>query len=180
MIHTVVDSPLGPLTLVADDEGRLAGLYMEEQRYRPSEERFGAPLVAGPRPDEGGTEPTPAEAVLAETANQLREYFAGTRRSVDVPQAPRGTDFQRRVWDALARIPYGETRTYAQIADQVGNPAAVRAVGSAIGRNPLCVVVPCHRVVGSGGALTGYASGLERKRRLLDLEHPPTGEMSAS
>ena len=169
MIHTVVDSPLGPLTLVADDEGRLAGLYMEAQRHRPSEERFGAPVVVDPLPE---VEPTPAEAVLAETAGQLREYFAGTRRSVDVPLAPLGTDFQRRVWDVLARIPYGETRTYAEIADQTGNPAAVRAVGSAIGRNPLCVVVPCHRVVGSGGALTGYAGGLERKRRLLDLEDP--------
>ena len=176
MIHTVVDSPLGPLTLVADDEGRLAGLYMEAQRYRPSEERFGASVVV-PRPDAA---PTPAEAVLAETATQLREYFAGTRRSLDVPQAPLGTDFQRRVWDVLARIPYGETRTYAQVADQVGSPTAVRAVGSAIGRNPLCVVVPCHRVVGSGGALTGYAGGLERKRRLLDLEHPGTGKRSTS
>ena len=176
MIHTVVDSPLGPLTLVADDEGRLTGLYMEAQRYRPPEERFGAPVV-DPGPDAA---PTPAEAVLAETAGQLREYFAGTRRSVDVPQAPLGTEFQRRVWDVLAEIPYGETRTYAQIADQVGNPAAVRAVGAAIGRNPLCVVVPCHRVVGSGGALTGYAGGLERKRRLLDLEQPMRSDVSAS
>lgn len=168
MIHTVVDSPLGPLTLVADDEGRLAGVYMEGQRHRPPEDRFG-PAVAVAR---DGASATPARAVLAEAAHQLDEYFAGTRRTLDVPCAPVGTPFQRRVWEVLAGIPYGQTRTYAQVALQAGSPTAVRAVGAAVGRNPLCVVVPCHRVLGAGGALTGYAGGLERKRRLLQLEQP--------
>ncbi|WP_263731490.1 methylated-DNA--[protein]-cysteine S-methyltransferase [Cellulomonas sp. SG140] len=168
MIHTVVDSPLGPLTLVADDEGRLAGLYMQDQRYRPADERFG-PAVKVP----AGPDADRAEAVLTETADQLEQYFAGTRRSLDVPRSPVGTAFQRQVWDALARIPYGETRTYAEVARELGRPTAVRAVGAAIGRNPLCVVVPCHRVVGTGGALTGYAGGLVRKQRLLDLENAP-------
>ena len=167
MIHTVVDSPLGPLTLVADDEGRLAGLYMQAQRYRPAEERFGAAVEVG-----AGPGATPAEAVLVRTADQLEEYFAGTRQALDVPRAPLGTPFQRSVWDVLARIPYGETRTYRQVADELGRPAAVRAVGAAIGRNPVCVVVPCHRVIGTGGALTGYAGGLARKQLLLALEKP--------
>ena len=169
MIHTVVDSPLGPLTLVADDEGRLTGLYMQDQRYRPAEERFGSAVVVRPRPtgDAG-----PSVAVLAEAADQLEEYFAGTRQALDVPRAPLGTPFQRSVWDVLARIPYGETRTYRQVADELGRPAAVRAVGAAIGRNPVCVVVPCHRVIGTGGALTGYAGGLARKQLLLALEKP--------
>lgn len=169
MIHTVVESPLGPLTLVADDEGRLAGLYMRDQRYRPADERFGDAVDLNP-----GSPPRPGspEAVLAQAAEQLAEYFAGTRHALDVPQAPLGTPFQRQVWAALARIPYGETRTYAEVADQIGRPTAVRAVGAAIGRNPLCVVVPCHRVLGTGGSLTGYAGGLERKRLLLDLESP--------
>lgn len=174
MIHTVVDSPLGPLTLVADDEGRLAGLYMQDQRYRPADERFG-PAVTVP----AGPDADPAEAVLTEAADQLHEYFAGTRRSLDVPHAPVGTPFQRAVWDALARIPYGETRTYTDVARELGRPTAVRAVGAAIGRNPLCVVVPCHRVVGTGGALTGYAGGLVRKQRLLELENAPAGRAAS-
>ncbi|MBQ2062086.1 MAG: methylated-DNA--[Oscillospiraceae bacterium] len=105
-----------------------------------------------------------------EAARQVRQYLAGERRVFDLPLAPAGTDFQRAVWRALADIPYGETRTYGQIAASVGRPGAARAVGAAAGRNPIAPVIPCHRCVGKGGALTGYAGGLWRKERLLALE----------
>jgi methylated-DNA-[protein]-cysteine S-methyltransferase len=111
-----------------------------------------------------------SDTVLAACAAQLTAYFAGKRRHFDLPLAPRGTPFQRSVWAALANIPYGQLRSYRDIAWSIGNPAAVRAVGAANGRNPLPIVVPCHRVIGSNGALTGFAGGLEVKRFLLDLE----------
>ena len=153
--HTVVESPVGPLTLVRSPEG-LCGLYMHLQRHLPGSDRF------GPRVDTG----------FAAVTAQLGEYFAGERTEFTVPLAPTGTEFQRRVWSALRTIPYGETRTYLQLAEQLGNPAAIRAVAAANGRNPIGIVVPCHRVIGSDGALTGYAGGLERKRFLLALESP--------
>jgi methylated-DNA-[protein]-cysteine S-methyltransferase len=156
MRHTTVDSPLGPLTLVADGDA-LVGVYMAGQAHRPSDERFGAPAPDG--------DPT-----LAAAADELRQYFAGERTSFTVPLHPAGTEFQHAVWDAIAAIPYGETASYAELAQEIGRPTAVRAVGAAVGRNPLTVVVPCHRVIGSGGALTGYAGGLDRKRTLLSLE----------
>ena len=156
MRHTTVDSPLGPLTLVADGDA-LVGLYMAGQAHRPADERFGVPA-----PED--------DATLTAAAAELREYFAGRRTSFTVPLHPAGTPFQHAVWDAVAAIPYGETSSYAELAQQIGRPTAVRAVGAAIGRNPLTVVVPCHRVIGSGGALTGYAGGLDRKRTLLSLE----------
>lgn len=156
MRHTTVDSPLGPLTLVADGDA-LVGLYMAGQAHRPGDERFGEPA--------SDDDPT-----LTAAADQLAEYFAGTRTEFVVPLHPAGTDFQRAVWQAIAGIPYGETSTYTELAQQVGRPAAFRAVGAAVGRNPLSVVVPCHRVVGASGALTGYAGGLDRKRLLLALE----------
>jgi methylated-DNA-[protein]-cysteine S-methyltransferase len=134
----VVDSPVGPLTLV-DDDGALAGLYLHEQKHLPPADRFGV------RDD----------AVLPSVREQLAAYFAGELRRFDVPLALRGTDFQRSVWAALREVPYGTTCTYAELARAVGRPTAVRAVGAANGRNPVCVVVPCHRVVGSSGALTG-------------------------
>jgi methylated-DNA-[protein]-cysteine S-methyltransferase len=112
--------------------------------------------------------------VLDRAARELDEYLAGTRRSFDLPLAPRGTPFQRAVWEALTAIPYGTTATYAQLATAVGRPAAVRAVGQANGRNPIAVVVPCHRVVGADGSLTGYAGGTDRKAALLDLERRVT------
>ena len=119
-------------------------------------------------------ERTPATAPpprLASAARQqLAAYFAGELERFDLPLAPTGTDFQRRVWDAVAAIPYGATASYSEIAAAVGRPAACRAVGAANGRNPLAIVIPCHRVVGAAGALTGYGGGLERKRALLDLE----------
>jgi methylated-DNA-[protein]-cysteine S-methyltransferase len=108
--------------------------------------------------------------VLARAAAQLAEYFAGTRRTFDLPLAPRGTGFQRIVWHALAKIPYGETRSYGELARAIGRPAASRAVGAANGKNPLSIVVPCHRVVGASGELTGYAGGVATKRWLLDHE----------
>ncbi|GGQ91884.1 methylated-DNA--[protein]-cysteine S-methyltransferase [Streptomyces pilosus] len=151
--HTVIDSPYGPLTLVADD-GVLCGLYMTDQRHRPAEETFGVADDAG----------------FAEAEEQLAAYFAGELRAFTVALRLRGTPFQRQVWEQLARIPYGETRTYGQLADALGNPKASRAVGLANGRNPVGIIVPCHRVVGASGGLTGYGGGLERKRRLLDFE----------
>ncbi|MGK5556669.1 methylated-DNA--[protein]-cysteine S-methyltransferase [Actinomadura kijaniata] len=155
-LHTVIDSPCGPLTLVARD-GRLSALYMEQQRHRPADETFGG--YADPE-----TGPFPA------VAEQLAAYFAGELTEFDLPLDPRGTAFQRRVWDVLRTIPYGETVTYGQIAEELGNPNASRAVGLANGRNPIGVIIPCHRVIGSTGGLTGYGGGLERKRFLLDLE----------
>lgn len=157
MRHVTVESPLGPLTLVADGDA-LVGIYMAGQAHRPADERFG--------------EPAPGDAFLARVADELAEYFAGTRREFTVPLRPAGTDFQRAVWDEIAAIPYGETSTYTELALALGRPTATRAVGAAVGRNPLTVVVPCHRVIGVGGALTGYAGGLDRKRWLLARESP--------
>jgi methylated-DNA-[protein]-cysteine S-methyltransferase len=114
----------------------------------------------------------PRHPLLCETKRQLDEYFAGKRRNFELPLEFRGTEFQRRVWAALLTIPYGETRTYRQIAEQIGNPLAVRAVGAANGRNPIAIVAPCHRVIGSSGDLTGFGGGLEAKARLLSLEAP--------
>ena len=151
--HTVVDSPYGPLTLVATD-GVLSGLYMTGQRHRPPEETFGQP------------DDTP----FAEATEELRAYFAGELKDFSVRLHLHGTPFQRSVWEQLRRIPYGETRSYGELADALGNPKASRAVGLANGRNPLGIIVPCHRVVGANGGLTGYGGGLERKRRLLDFE----------
>jgi methylated-DNA-[protein]-cysteine S-methyltransferase len=110
------------------------------------------------------------DALLEEAAQQLRAYFAGELRRFELPLAPHGTEFQRRVWDAVAGIPYGTTSTYSVVAAAIGSPRACRAVGAANGRNPLPIVVPCHRLLGASGALTGYGGGLELKRALLDLE----------
>ncbi len=108
--------------------------------------------------------------LIEETARQLREYFAGARRAFDLPLDMQGTGFQKRVWQYLETIPYGHTRSYAQVAAAIGTPAAMRAVGAANGANPLPIVVPCHRVIGAGGKLTGYGGGLSLKQRLLELE----------
>ncbi len=154
MRHRVVESPLGPLTLVVDDDGAVVRIAMADQRHLPDPETF------GPRDD----------TVADEAVAQLAEYFAGERTDFDFPSAPRGTEFQRSVWDALAEIPFGETTTYSQIAQRLGSPTATRAVGAAIGRNPMLVTAPCHRVVGASGDLTGYAGGLDAKRWLLAHE----------
>ncbi|MFF8971177.1 methylated-DNA--[protein]-cysteine S-methyltransferase [Streptomyces sp. NPDC014995] len=151
--HTVIDSPYGPLTLVAD-EGVLCGLYMTDQRHRPPEETF------GPRDD----------ALFAAPEEQLEAYFAGELKDFTVELRLHGTPFQRTVWAELRQIPYGDTRTYGELAEALGNPTASRAVGLANGRNPVGIIVPCHRVVGANGSLTGYGGGLHRKQRLLDFE----------
>ncbi|MET7473341.1 methylated-DNA--[protein]-cysteine S-methyltransferase [Streptomyces sp. NPDC005648] len=151
--HTVTDSPYGLLTLVAED-GVLCGLYMTDQRHRPAEETFGA------RDD----------TLFAEAEEQLRAYFSGELKEFTLELRLNGTAFQRTVWDQLRRIPYGETRTYGELAGALGNPSASRAVGLANGRNPIGIIVPCHRVVGADGGLTGYGGGLARKQRLLDFE----------
>ncbi|MFF4763709.1 methylated-DNA--[protein]-cysteine S-methyltransferase [Streptomyces sp. NPDC001292] len=151
--HTVIDSPYDLLTLVADD-GVLCGLYMTEQRHRPPEESFGEP---DDRP-------------FGEAIDQLEAYFAGGLKEFTVPLRLHGTPFQRSVWDQLRKIPYGETRSYGELAAALGNPGASRAVGLANGKNPIGIIVPCHRVIGTGGSLTGYGGGLPRKRRLLDFE----------
>jgi methylated-DNA-[protein]-cysteine S-methyltransferase len=146
---TTIDSPLGPLRLVADEDA-LAGVYLPAQ-----------PAPAAPP----GRTP-----LLARAAAQLAEYFAGARRDFDVPLAPRGTGFQERVWRELTRIPYGETRSYGELARAIGRPSASRAVGAANGKNPISILVPCHRVIAGSGALTGYAGGLDAKRWLLAHE----------
>ncbi len=157
--QAVIDSPIGPLTLVVAD-GTLTGLYMDRQRHRPSASTIGRTMTRAVR----------ADAPAAEAARQLREYFDGERTEFDVPLGLAGTPFQQRVWAALRRIPYGETVSYGELATQIGQPGAARAVGLANGRNPIAIIVPCHRVVGSDGSLTGYGGGLERKRHLLAFE----------
>ncbi len=152
-VHTVVDSPVGPLTLVAAD-GALTGLYMADQRHRPDEGGFGAADAA----------------VFAEASAQLGAYFAGRLQVFDLPLAAQGTPWQQRVWAALREIPYATTQSYGQVAERVGSPGAARAVGLANGRNPIGIVVPCHRVIGATGALTGYGGGMPRKQWLLAHE----------
>lgn len=156
-IHAVVDSPLGPLTLVTR-EGGLAGVYMTEQRHLPPEDTFGPRVAASDVP------------LLTRTAEQLGAYFVGDLRDFDLGLSTSGTPFQRRVWAALRDIPYGETVTYGELAATLGQPTASRAVGLANGRNPVSIIVPCHRVVGANGSMTGYGGGIERKRWLLDFE----------
>ncbi|MEU4225859.1 methylated-DNA--[protein]-cysteine S-methyltransferase [Nonomuraea sp. NPDC026600] len=156
--HTVVDSPVGPLTLVAVG-GTLAGLYMRRQRHRPPQETFGDP------------DPEP----FTEVANQLQAYFDGRRTVFELPMVFAGTPFQQRVWSALRDIPYGETITYGQLADRIGQPTAARAVGLANGKNPIGIIVPCHRVIGSTGDLTGYGGGLATKQHLLSFERGAIG-----
>lgn len=153
MVYTSFESPIGELLAVGDGQA-LHGLYMQEGRTRiavradwePSEEAFG------------------------EVRAQLEDYFDGRRTGFDLPLAMQGTAFQLRVWRALQDIPYGETISYGEQARRIGRPADPRAVGQANGRNPIAVIVPCHRVIGADGSLTGYGGGLERKRRLLELE----------
>ena len=152
---TLLPSPVGVLTLVARD-GSLAAVLWEHERANR--------VVLGELHRDDG------DPVLREASRQLGEYFGGERERFDLPLSFAGTTFQRQVWQALLSIPFGETRSYAQIAAQIGNPTAVRAVGAANGRNPISIIAPCHRVIGAAGALTGFAGGLEAKRYLLNLE----------
>jgi len=161
--HTVIDSPVGPLTVVAE-AGALVGLYMDLQRHRPDDDELGA------------EEPRGREAEPFKTASdQLDAYFTGGLTRFTLPLAPRGSEFQQRVWAALLEIPYGETESYGELAGRIGSPGAARAVGLANGKNPIGIVIPCHRVVGSNGKLTGYGGGLDRKKQLLDLELEVSG-----
>jgi methylated-DNA-[protein]-cysteine S-methyltransferase len=154
--HAITGSPVGDLTLVADGDA-LIGLYFEGHKRTPR-----LPDL-GPRVDDG----------FDDVVRQLEEYFDGSRTDFDLALAPRGSGFERRVWALLTKIPHGETRTYGQLALELGEPGSAQAVGNANGWNPISIVVPCHRVVGASGSLTGYAGGLERKRFLLNLEEPP-------
>lgn len=149
-VWTTCPSPLGDLLVVAEDHVLVR--------------------VSFPPYEEPGGDPAPGDPVLAQAVRELTEYFAGTRREFEVPVGPPGTPFQQAVWAQLRQVPYGETATYAELAQRLGSPGAVRAVGSANGRNPVGVLVPCHRVIGSDGNLRGYAGGVERKLALLALE----------
>ena len=154
-VHKTMGSPVGTLTLVATDDG-LAGILWENDWPNRT------PLRVGERDD--------SHPVLIEAERQLKEYFSGRRREFALDLDVEGTPFQRMVWNALRTIPFGETRSYGDIARQIGNPDAVRAVGAANGRNPVSIVVPCHRVIGSNGKLTGFGGGLDAKAFLLALE----------
>ncbi|MDI1239700.1 MAG: methylated-DNA--[protein]-cysteine S-methyltransferase [Polaromonas sp.] len=195
IVQTTFQSPLGKMTIAATDKG-LAGLWFEGQRHLPQE--LLAPTLStdvSSLPPEGalplrpgkagsaapaGKEKTPTRAVwpsdpahpvLQQVMSQLTEYFTGQRTQFDVPlDLAYGTAFQQSVWQALLKIPQGGTASYGEVSQRIGKPAAVRAVGAAVGRNPVSIIVPCHRVMGANGALTGYAGGLDRKTALLKLE----------
>lgn len=158
--HAVVDTAdLGEVTLVADGDA-VTGLYFRHHWYRPADEALGELVPLGD------------DALLTRAAGELAEYLAGRRREFEVPTATAGDPFQERVWALLRAIPYGRTTTYGDLAGELGDRTLAQQVGQAVGRNPVCVLVPCHRVVGADGRLTGYAGGLRRKRALLELEDP--------
>lgn len=148
--HIFIDTPVGKIGIAADDAA-ITRVFFSDGSSPGGSREMKTPL-------------------LDRAALQLREYFDGRRREFDLPLSPRGTEFQRKVWDALTKIPHGQTRTYGQIAASVGNPKASRAVGGANNRNPIAIVIPCHRVVGANGSMVGYAFGTEIKERLLELE----------
>ena len=162
-VYKTMKSPVGVLKLVGSDAGLAAVLWEHD---RPNRVRLDANVEA------------PDHPVLVEAERQLGEYFAGKRKAFTVKLDYRGTSFQKKVWDALLAIPFGETRTYGELARQIGSPAAVRAVGAANGRNPIAIIGPCHRVVGSTGKLTGFAGGLEAKATLLKLEGGDVDDVS--
>lgn len=151
MISTIYDSPIGALTLASDGDA-LIQVEFENGKY---------PLQQYPPGD---------DRILDQARRELDAYFAGKLRAFKVKVAPQGTEFQRKVWAALQTIPFGETRSYAQQAKLIGSPKATRAVGAANGRNPIPVIIPCHRVIGANGSLTGFGGGMERKQILLELE----------
>jgi methylated-DNA-[protein]-cysteine S-methyltransferase len=148
-----VDSPVGRIHLAANENGLTHLLFADHTSHQPE-----------------GDGSVAAASILAETERQLSEYFAGQRRTFELPLAPAGTEFQQEVWRSLREIPYGQTISYAELARRIGRPKAVRAVGAANGANPIAIIVPCHRVIGAGGRLTGYGGGLSAKRTLLELE----------
>ena len=154
-----MESPIGKLKLVASDKGLVAVLWQNDHPARASGSVRLDELIEDDR-----------HPILLKAERQLGEYFAGKRKEFAIPLDMRGTAFQKNVWEALLAIPFGETRSYGQLAKQLGNPSATRAVGAANGRNPLPIIVPCHRVIGSSGKLTGFGGGLETKAHLLNLE----------
>jgi methylated-DNA-[protein]-cysteine S-methyltransferase len=149
------ESPMGKMLIVATDDG-LNGLYFIDQKYY--------------RAVEAGWTRDGKHPVVRQTAREMQEYFAGKRKEFDIPLAPAGTPFQAQVWKAISSVPYGTNITYSELARRAGHPDAIRAAGTATGRNPITIIVPCHRIVGSDGSLTGYAGGLDRKRALQELE----------
>ena len=153
--YKTMKSPVGELTLVASEKGLTAVLWEEEKPNRVPLEYL---ILDKKHP------------ILLEVEDQLNEYFKGERKKFSLKLDPHGTEFQKKVWMALRSIPFGETRSYGELATQIGNPKASRAVGAANGKNPISVIVPCHRVIGSNGSLTGFAGGLKNKMTLLDLE----------
>ncbi|MEV8517790.1 methylated-DNA--[protein]-cysteine S-methyltransferase [Dactylosporangium sp. NPDC051484] len=157
--HAFVETTLGELLLVADGEA-LAGLYFPKHWHPPKEADIGE------RVEEN------ADPLIAEAARQVREYLAGSRRDFDVPVSTHGDEFSERVWALLRQIPYGQTTTYGALAERLGGKRLAQRVGQAVGHNPVSIVIPCHRVVGADGSLTGFAGGLARKRALLELEEP--------
>jgi methylated-DNA-[protein]-cysteine S-methyltransferase len=160
LAYKTIDSPVGKLKLVASDNGLVAVLWDKE---KPKRVRLGEVQEREGHP------------VLIKAERQITDYFAGKRRSFSVDIDMQGTSFQKQVWEALLAIPFGETRTYGDLAKQLGRPQAARAIGAASGKNPLSIIVPCHRVVGSSGRLTGFAGGLDAKARLLELEGKGNG-----
>jgi methylated-DNA-[protein]-cysteine S-methyltransferase len=161
-IFCYVDSPIGRLMLTSNGSA-LTGLYMNLYRNKPTK----LPTLQDDWLQNATMDPLPA------AARQLKEYFAGTRREFDLPLSAAGTDFQKQVWRELTRIPFGQTRSYGQLAKRLGNPNGSRAVGLANGRNPIAIIVPCHRVIGADGSLTGFGGGIERKQWLLTHEGQP-------
>ncbi|GGB27306.1 methylated-DNA--protein-cysteine methyltransferase [Flexivirga endophytica] len=154
--HMIVDpTPIGPITVIAEG-GDIIAVYMEIHLHAPDPETYGERVDSDP--------------LLDEAARQLTEYFAGDRTEFDLPLHPKGTEFQQRVWRALCDIPFGRTWSYGELAQHIGSPTASRAVGLANGRNPISIVIPCHRVIGANGSMTGYGGGIERKRWLLAHE----------
>jgi methylated-DNA-[protein]-cysteine S-methyltransferase len=157
--HAVIDSPLGELTLVAEDDA-LTGLYFRHHWYRPVDGTLGERVDAG------------SDELLAKAQTQLTDYLAGRRHGFNLSTRVNGDEAQQRIWHLLSTIPYGETITYGELAAEVAGGTTAREVGQSVGRNPLSIIVPCHRVVGRNGQLTGYAGGLTRKQFLLELEEP--------
>ena len=159
--HGTFDSSLGELLLAAEGDA-LVGLYFADHKHPPKPENLGEQI---------GFEPH--DETLQHAAHQLREYLRGERRTFDVQLAPHGDDFSQTVWSLLKDIPYGRSTTYGTLAEQLGNRSLAQRVGQAVGHNPIMIMIPCHRVLGADGSLTGYAGGLDRKRELLQLEEPP-------
>ena len=161
--HAYIDTELGGMLLVAHGD-TLTGAYFEGQKYPPAADAIGDVVSVE------------EDRLLAQAAAEMHAYLKGERDSFDVPIAPQGDEFSQRVWQILLRIPYGETATYGAIADELGSKGLSQRVGQSVGHNPLSVIVPCHRVLGSDGSLTGYAGGLDRKRALLALEEPDAAD----